>query len=70
DGINQFDASAIKRFSPTERVRFDLRFEGFNILNHPTFASPNTTATNSSFGTVTAQSNRPRTIQIGARLAF
>lgn len=70
DGINQFDASMLKRFNISEGKRFEFRFEAFNILNHPVFAAPNTTATNAAFGTITATANRFRTIQLGARLSF
>uniref|UniRef100_Q01YX8 TonB-dependent transporter Oar-like beta-barrel domain-containing protein n=1 Tax=Solibacter usitatus (strain Ellin6076) TaxID=234267 RepID=Q01YX8_SOLUE len=70
DGINQFDASMLKRFVFTENTRFELRGEFFNVINHPTFAAPNMQVTNSAFGTITAQSNRPRTIQLGARVVF
>lgn len=70
DGINQFDGSTIKYFKPTETTKLQIRFEVFNLLNHPTFTAPNTTAINSAFGTITAQSNRPRAVQIGARLSF
>lgn len=47
-----------------------LRGEFFNIINHPTFAAPNTTATNSAFGTITGQANRPRMVQLAARFVF
>jgi hypothetical protein len=70
DGINQLDVSALKRFAITERMRFELRAEAYNMVNHPTFAAPNTTATNSQFGLITAQSNRPRTMMFGARFVF
>jgi hypothetical protein len=40
------------------------------VINHPTFAAPNMQVTNTAFGTITAQSNRPRAIQLGARLVF
>ena len=43
---------------------------GRTVVNHPTFAVPNTTAANSSFGLITAQANLPRQIQLGARFVF
>jgi hypothetical protein len=71
DGINQFDASLLKRFSITERANLQLRFEAFNALNHPVFPAPNTTANNALFGTISgAQANRPRSVQLGARIVF
>jgi hypothetical protein len=71
DGINQWDPSLLKRFAFTEQAYFQLRFEFFNALNHPVFPSPNMTATNSLFGTISgAQANRPRQIQLGARIVF
>jgi hypothetical protein len=61
----------LKRFPlKNEKTYLQLRFEVFNVLNHATFAQPNTTASNSGFGTITATSNRPRTIQAGLRLVF
>ena len=70
DGINQLDSSLGKRIDFTERVRMQLRFEGFNIINHPVFAAPNTTVSNKQFGMITATANRFRTFQVGARLVF
>lgn len=71
DGINQLDPSLLKRFAFTEKAYFQLRFEFFNALNHPVFPAPNTTANNSLFGTISgAQANRPRMIQLGARVVF
>jgi hypothetical protein len=70
DGINNWDVSMLKRFEIKEKMYFQLRFETFNILNHATFSAPNVQATNASFGLITAQANRPRTIQAGARFVF
>jgi hypothetical protein len=70
DGINNFDTSLLKKFNFSESTYFQLRLEAFNVVNHPTFAAPNTQATNANFGVITAQSNRPRTIQIGAKFVF
>ncbi len=70
DGINNFDTSLLKRFNFTERMYFQLRLEAFNVVNHPTFGAPNAQATGASFGLITAQANRPRTLQIGARFVF
>lgn len=70
DGINNLDASLLKSFRFTERTYFQLRFESFNIVNHPAFSAPNTTATSTSFGLITAQANLPRQIQLGARFVW
>jgi hypothetical protein len=70
DGINEWSPSLSKRFSITEKMNLQLRFEAYNVLNHPVFSPPNTTVTNAGFGTITTQANRPRTIQLGARFVF
>jgi hypothetical protein len=70
DGINEWSPSVSKRFSITEAVNLQLRCEAYNVFNHPTFAAPNTSGTNAGFGMITSQANRPRTLQLGARLVF
>ncbi len=70
DGINQLDASVLKRFRISETKRFELRFEAYNLPNHPVFAAPNTQASASGFGTITATANRFRTMQAIARIYF
>jgi hypothetical protein len=71
DGINQLDSSVLKTFLFGESHRYlQLRGEMFNVPNHPVFAAPNTTATNSAFGTITATVNRFRTVQVSARIVF
>ena len=70
DGTNNLDAAILKRFQTRGGTYLQLRFEVFNVLNRVTFGAPNTTATNASFGLITTQANRPRQVQIGARLVF
>jgi hypothetical protein len=70
DGILQWDPSLLKKFTITEKASFQLRVEAYNALNRPTFAAPNTTASSSAFGTITATANRFRTIQLGGRIVF
>jgi hypothetical protein len=64
-----------KSFALAEGVRFQLRMDLFNALNHPTFTSINTTPGNTSFGafgTVASltQANSPRQVQLSGRLYF
>jgi hypothetical protein len=72
DGTNEMNASILKRFNIKSdgQTYLQLRGEFFNVMNHPTFAFPNLAPTNSGFGLITATSNRPRQVQLGARLVF
>lgn len=70
DGLNEWDPSLLKKIDLKESAYLQLRFECFNVLNHPTFSAPNVQASNASFGLITSTANRPRTIQVGARLVF
>ena len=70
DGLNEWDPSLLKNFHLTESAYFQLRFEVFDVLNHPTFAAPNLQATGGSFGIISSQANRPRTVQAGARFVW
>jgi hypothetical protein len=73
DGFNNLDASILKNFDLVEGASLQLRFETFNTLNHPVFASPNvTSATAANFGYLTAviANSLPRQVQLGARVVF
>jgi Carboxypeptidase regulatory-like domain len=70
DGINNFDGSLLKRFQIKEKSYLQFRAEVFNLVNHVVFSPANNTASNSAFGTITAQANRPRLMQFVLRLVF
>ena len=63
------DATLEKTFKITERVKFDVRGEFYNLLNHANFNIPGFTFGAADFGVVS--SSRPgRTTQIALRLSF
>ncbi len=71
ENLNELDASLLKNFNFTERDYFQLRFEVFNVMNHPVFAAPNVSSpTSTTFGLIQSQANNPRSIQLGARLVW
>jgi hypothetical protein len=63
------DMALAKSIAFTERTALELRFEFFNIFNHPEFLEPITNISDSRFGQVTDTYN-PRQIQLGARFTF
>ena len=69
-GLDSTDFSTFKEFNAVERLKVQFRAEAFNVLNHPSFSSPNTTVTSSSFGQITSQANSPRQLQFGLKLLF
>jgi hypothetical protein len=70
DAANNVDLSMLKNFRITERVFAQFRFEAFNAFNRTQFDVPNVSPTSSAFGTITAQANTPRQIQMGLKLKF
>lgn len=64
------DFSLIKDTNITETKSLQFRAEFFNLFNHSTFATPNGTITNPSFGLSTSTATPERQIQFGARLIF
>ena len=58
-----------KNFTVHERMRFQIRGEAFNVLNHPNWNNPNVTPTSSSFGRVQGKTGN-RDIQVALRFEF
>lgn len=65
-----FDLSVLKDTPITERVKLQLRFEFFNIPNHPNFGNPGTNiSVPATVGKITSAGD-PRQIQFGAKVIF
>jgi hypothetical protein len=63
--------SIVKTFNVTERWKFNLRAEAFNLMNHPLYGAPDTTFTNARFGMLpVGQQNFPRLVQVSAKVLF
>jgi hypothetical protein len=71
-GLLNIDASLVKSFFLTERFRFNLRMDSFNVLNSMTWADPSTSVTSSTFGQSTniLSNTYGRRTQLGLRLEF
>jgi hypothetical protein len=82
-GFWDWDVTLVKRMTITERVKAELRFEGYNILNHPHFLNPGTDAAGignligqPQFGVITSTYTQPdgttsaRQIQVAMKVIF
>ena len=71
-----FDVNLSKLFSVTERVKFQLRVNAFNVLNHPQFGTVpfeyDTGATDPTFGTYSklAGNNPTRNLELALKLIW
>ena len=63
------DVTLEKSFFVTERLKFDLRGELYNLMNHAIFNIPGFTYGAADFGVVSS-ARSPRTAQLAARLSF
>ena len=70
DGIKNFDFSFQKTTSLWDSSSFEFRAEFFNIFNRVQFAPPIPSVGAGNFGQVTYQVNKPRQIQLSARVNF
>jgi hypothetical protein len=71
DGINNLDASLFKNYRLAERMTLQFRFETYNTANHVQLGNPNTTPTNTAFGTITAEKGHgQRQLTFALKLLF
>ena len=74
--FRQFDFSIFKKTQLGEHLNMELRFEAYNLLNHPNFAAPNfLNDANNSFetsnaGIIGSTSTSSRQIQLGLKLVW
>lgn len=68
-GLAQTDATVSKFFPVTERVRFKIQADAFNILNRTNFNGLNLNVSNTNFGTISS-AFPPRQLQLGAKVLF
>jgi hypothetical protein len=72
-GAVNFDASLFKRVRLKmlrETGQLELRFEGFNIFNHPQFGQPNVNVSTVGAGTITFLTTSMRQLQAGLKILF
>jgi hypothetical protein len=68
---NNWDLSALKRVTLSDRYSFELRCEVLNAMNHASaFNAPDTNPASSAFGRVTSLSTQPRNLQLGLKFKF
>jgi len=69
-GRQTLDLALQREFSVTEQIKFQLRAEAFNALNHTNLGTPNRFVNTPQFGTITEATTPGREIQLGLRLSF
>jgi hypothetical protein len=70
DWTRNLDFSMFKNLWLKERFNFQFRAEAFNLTNTPLFGSPNNNVESGAFGTITAQDNPARQVQLGLKVLF
>ncbi len=66
----QWDFSVIKRTRITESTNFEIRFDLFNVLNHPLFFVGDTNVNSTTFGRITNLNFPGRIVQIAGKFNF
>jgi hypothetical protein len=69
-GLTDLDATLAKSMKVTEGKILELRWEVFNVLNHPNFSGFANNFTSPFFGTYTSTATNMRQMQVAARFRF
>lgn len=69
-GMKTLDVALHREFALTEKLRFQIRGELFNALNHTNLGTPNRFVNTPQFGTITEAATPGREVQLGARISF
>jgi len=69
-GLQTLDLAVVRDFGITESMKFQLRGEFFNALNHTNLGMPNRFVNTPQFGTITEAATPGREIQISGRISF
>jgi hypothetical protein len=68
-GINNVDFALAKETAITERLKFEMGIEAFNLFNHAQFNNPNGNVGSSNFGRITSAA-AGRIVQLRAKVNF
>ncbi len=70
-GFSEWDAGFLKNIKLTERVNFQFRAEGFDVLNRSNFNLPTANiSTPATVGTISSTTADNRELQFGGRISF
>ncbi len=73
-GQTYINASIFRSFHVYKEAAFQIRFEAFNVFNHPILSNPNNTVGGSTFGYITSfgttSPGAPRVLQFAGRFNF
>lgn len=69
-GLQTLDLAAVRSFAVAERVRFEIRAESYNAMNHTNLGTPNRFVNTPQFGTITEAATPGRQMQLSARVSF
>jgi hypothetical protein len=69
-GFFNLDAGLARDIRFDEKRRLQLRWEVFNVTNHPSYGLPNSVLGREDFGTIRSTFSAPRQMQFGAKFIF